>query len=81
MHLPPSAGRYRFRATVTGPEASAAVPEVLRVAGVSVSLGGRQVGRMAAHSDGSYAVDAPGAGSYVLTDQGRAVLAALLGER
>jgi len=29
--------------TVTGPEASAAAPEVLRVAGVSVSLAGRQV--------------------------------------
>ena len=29
--------------TVTGPEASVAAPEVLRVAGVSVSLGGRQV--------------------------------------
>ncbi|WP_455712183.1 MFS transporter [Streptomyces canus] len=31
-----------------------------------ISLGGRQVGRMVAHSDGSYTVDAPGAGSYVL---------------
>ncbi|MFE2219808.1 collagen binding domain-containing protein [Streptomyces canus] len=31
-----------------------------------ISLGGRQVGRMVAHSDGAYALDAPGAGSYVL---------------
>ncbi|MGW2521575.1 MFS transporter [Streptomyces sp. NPDC001617] len=31
-----------------------------------ISLGGRQVGRMVAHSDGAYAVDAPGAGNYVL---------------
>ncbi|GAQ65540.1 MSCRAMM family protein [Streptomyces scabiei] len=31
-----------------------------------ISLGGRQVGRAVAHSDGAYAVDAPGAGSYVL---------------
>ncbi|WP_449487592.1 MFS transporter [Streptomyces sasae] len=31
-----------------------------------ISLGGRQVGRMVAHSNGAYAVDAPGAGSYVL---------------
>jgi len=31
-----------------------------------ISLGGRQVSRMVAHPDGAYAVDAPGAGSYVL---------------
>ncbi|MFL5993659.1 MAG: DHA2 family efflux MFS transporter permease subunit [Streptomyces sp.] len=31
-----------------------------------ISLGGRQVGRMVAHSDGAYTMDAPGAGSYVL---------------
>ncbi|MEV5987357.1 MFS transporter [Streptomyces sp. NPDC052051] len=31
-----------------------------------ISLGGRQLGRSVAQADGSYAVDAPGAGSYVL---------------
>src|SRR5690606_25581613 len=39
------------------------------VAGAAVtliSLGGRQLGRSVAQDDGSYAVDAPGAGSYVL---------------
>ncbi|MCX3063189.1 MFS transporter [Streptomyces beihaiensis] len=31
-----------------------------------ISLGGRQLGRAVAQADGSYAVDAPGSGSYVL---------------
>ncbi|MFG2515081.1 MFS transporter [Streptomyces sp. NPDC048584] len=31
-----------------------------------ISLGGRQLGRCVAQADGAYAVDAPGAGSYVL---------------
>ncbi|WP_078913833.1 MFS transporter [Streptomyces sp. NRRL S-37] len=31
-----------------------------------ISLGGRQLGRSVAQADGAYAVDAPGAGSYVL---------------
>ncbi|WP_030677156.1 MFS transporter [Streptomyces sp. NRRL B-1347] len=31
-----------------------------------ISLGGQQLGRSVARADGSYAVDAPGAGSYVL---------------
>ncbi|MER7489445.1 MFS transporter [Streptomyces sp. NPDC126497] len=31
-----------------------------------ISLGGRQLGRSVAQADGGYAVDAPGAGSYVL---------------
>ncbi|KOU58527.1 transporter [Streptomyces sp. MMG1533] len=31
-----------------------------------ISLGGRQLGRSVSRSDGSYGVDAPGAGSYVL---------------
>ncbi|WP_328529167.1 MFS transporter [Nocardioides sp. NBC_00368] len=31
-----------------------------------ISLSGRQLGRSVAHADGSYAVDAPGAGTYVL---------------
>ncbi|WP_455712019.1 MFS transporter [Streptomyces canus] len=42
---------------------SAPVP---RAAITLISLGGRQVGRMVANADGAYAVDAPGAGSYVL---------------
>ncbi|GAA2418088.1 MFS transporter [Streptomyces daghestanicus] len=42
---------------------SAPVP---RAAVTLISLGGRQVGRVVAHPDGSYTVDAPGAGSYVL---------------
>ena len=31
-----------------------------------ISLSGRQLGRSVAHADGAYAVDAPGAGTYVL---------------
>ena len=31
-----------------------------------ISLAGRQLGRSVAHADGSYAVDAPGSGTYVL---------------
>ncbi|NGN92184.1 MFS transporter [Nocardioides sp. KC13] len=31
-----------------------------------ISLSGRQLGRSVAHADGSYAVDAPGSGTYVL---------------
>ncbi|WP_189120060.1 MFS transporter [Nocardioides luteus] len=31
-----------------------------------ISLSGRQLGRSVAHADGSYSVDAPGAGTYVL---------------
>ncbi|MEU5956080.1 MFS transporter [Streptomyces sp. NPDC047525] len=42
---------------------SAPVP---RAAVTLISLGGRQLGRAVAQGDGSYAVDAPGAGSYVL---------------
>ncbi|OAH15031.1 MFS transporter [Streptomyces jeddahensis] len=43
--------------------------ESVPVAGAAVtliSLGGRQLGRSVAHGDGSYGLDAPGAGSYVL---------------
>ncbi|UUU36921.1 carboxypeptidase regulatory-like domain-containing protein [Streptomyces sp. CA-210063] len=37
-----------------------------RAAVTLISPGGQQVGRVVAHPDGSYTVDAPGAGSYVL---------------
>ncbi|MEU4008793.1 MFS transporter [Streptomyces pseudogriseolus] len=39
---------------------------VPRAAVTLISLGGRQLGRSVAQDDGSYAVDAPAAGSYVL---------------
>ncbi|MGW2226041.1 MFS transporter [Streptomyces formicae] len=39
---------------------------VPRAAVTLISLGGRQLGRGVAQGDGSYAIDAPGAGSYVL---------------
>ncbi|MFE7778315.1 MFS transporter [Streptomyces sp. NPDC057445] len=39
---------------------------VERAAVTLISLSGRQLGRTMAHPDGSYALDAPGAGSYVL---------------
>ena len=39
---------------------------VPRAAVTLISLGGRQLGRSVAQADGSYALDAPGAGSYVL---------------
>ncbi|MET9801831.1 MFS transporter [Streptomyces sp. NPDC006368] len=39
---------------------------VTRAAVTLISLGGRQLGRAVAHADGTYALDAPGSGSYVL---------------
>ncbi|MER7112139.1 MFS transporter [Streptomyces sp. NPDC000229] len=39
---------------------------VARAAVTLISLGGRQLGRAVAQADGSYALDAPGPGSYVL---------------
>ncbi|MDG9713686.1 carboxypeptidase regulatory-like domain-containing protein [Streptomyces sp. DH10] len=57
-----SSGGIPVSGHVIGAE-SAPVP---RAAVTLISLGGRQVGRVAAHPDGSYTVDAPGAGSYVL---------------
>ncbi|WP_459112891.1 MFS transporter [Streptomyces malaysiensis] len=39
---------------------------VARAAVTLISLAGRQLGRSVAHPDGSYALDAPGSGSYVL---------------
>ncbi|MER6627950.1 MFS transporter [Streptomyces sp. NPDC000987] len=50
------------RGFVRGAE-SAAVP---RAAVTLISLTGRQLGRSVAQADGSYTLDAPGAGSYVL---------------
>ncbi|MFD4571496.1 MFS transporter [Streptomyces sp. NPDC058417] len=50
------------RGFVRGAE-SAPVP---RAAVTLISLAGRQLGRSVAQADGSYAVDAPGSGSYVL---------------
>ncbi|MFH8492545.1 MFS transporter [Streptomyces coeruleorubidus] len=57
-----SSGGIQVSGHVIGAE-SAPVP---RAAVTLISLGGRQVGRVVAHPDGSYTVDAPGAGSYVL---------------
>ncbi|MFC8129950.1 MFS transporter [Streptomyces sp. NPDC057302] len=62
--VPPQAigGGTPVHGFVRGAE-SAPVP---RAAVTLISLGGRQLGRAVAQGDGSYAVDAPGAGSYVL---------------
>ncbi|MEW2045660.1 MFS transporter [Streptomyces sp. NPDC005476] len=58
---PPSGG-IPVHGFVRGAE-SAPVP---RAAVTLISLAGRQLGRSVAQSDGSYALDAPGTGSYVL---------------
>ncbi|CAL9474809.1 Putative multidrug resistance protein MdtD [Streptomyces sp. enrichment culture] len=58
----PASGGTPVRGFVRGAE-SAPVPQA---AVTLISLGGRQLGRSVAQADGSYAVDAPGAGSYVL---------------
>ncbi|WP_107083732.1 MFS transporter [Streptomyces viridochromogenes] len=58
----PSGGGVPVRGFVRGAE-SAPVPQA---AVTLISLAGRQLGRSVAQADGSYAVDAPGAGSYVL---------------
>ncbi|MDH6629770.1 EmrB/QacA subfamily drug resistance transporter [Streptomyces sp. LBL] len=57
-----SSGGVPVRGFVRGAE-SAPVP---RAAVTLISLAGRQLGRAVAHSDGSYTLDAPGTGSYVL---------------
>ncbi|MER5211314.1 MFS transporter [Streptomyces sp. NPDC002838] len=57
-----SSGGIPVRGYVRGAE-SAPVP---RAAVTLISLAGRQLGRSVAQADGSYAVDAPGTGSYVL---------------
>ncbi|MFB7218247.1 MFS transporter [Streptomyces sp. NPDC056227] len=58
-------------ATVQGTPVSGVVrgtegAPVARAAVTLISLGGRQLGRSVAQADGSYRLDAPGAGSYVL---------------
>ncbi|MEU5227299.1 carboxypeptidase-like regulatory domain-containing protein, partial [Streptomyces toyocaensis] len=55
-------GGFPVRGAVRGAD-GAPVP---RAAVTLISLGGRQLGRSVTRADGSYAVDAPGAGSYVL---------------
>ncbi len=55
-------GGIAVRAFVRGAE-SAPVPQA---AVTLISLGGRQLGRSVAQADGSYVLDAPSAGSYVL---------------
>ncbi|MBL1096379.1 MFS transporter [Streptomyces coffeae] len=56
---PPRQGVYGFVRNGDG----GTVP---RAAVTLISLAGRQLGRSVAHADGSYALDAPGSGSYVL---------------
>ncbi|MFD7815373.1 MFS transporter [Streptomyces sp. NPDC059785] len=58
----PVPGGVPVRGHVRGAE-SAPVP---RAAVTLISLAGRQLGRSVAQADGAYALDAPGAGSYVL---------------
>ncbi|GJF26955.1 MFS transporter [Streptomyces sp. HO565] len=58
----PVSGGIPVRGFVRGAE-SAPVPQA---AVTLISLAGRQLGRSVAQADGSYAVDAPSAGSYVL---------------
>ncbi|WP_217235909.1 MFS transporter [Streptomyces sp. AC555_RSS877] len=58
----PVSGGIPVRGHVRGAE-SAPVPQA---AVTLISLAGRQLGRSVAQADGSYGVDAPGAGSYVL---------------
>jgi hypothetical protein len=57
-----ASGGVPVRGFVRGNE-SAPVPQA---AVTLISLAGRQLGRSVAQADGSYAVDAPGSGSYVL---------------
>ncbi|MER6272016.1 MFS transporter [Streptomyces sp900105755] len=77
---PETAGLFTAVATIAGPEQSAgsgATPvhgfvrgaesaPVAQAAVTLISLSGRQLGRAVAGFDGSYRLDAPGAGSYVL---------------
>ncbi|MZD04982.1 MFS transporter [Streptomyces sp. SID5785] len=58
----PTGGGTPVHGFVRGAESA----PVARAAVTLISLGGRQLGRAVAQGDGSYAVDAPGAGSYVL---------------
>ncbi|MFF7473195.1 DHA2 family efflux MFS transporter permease subunit [Streptomyces sp. NPDC008092] len=77
---PETAGRFTAVATIAGPEQSAGSGStpvhgyvrgaesapVAQAAVTLISLSGRQLGRAVAGFDGSYRLDAPGAGSYVL---------------
>ncbi|AVH57809.1 MULTISPECIES: MFS transporter [Streptomyces] len=58
----PASHGIPVRGYVRGAE-SAPVPQA---AVTLISLAGRQLGRSVAHTDGAYAIDAPGVGSYVL---------------
>lgn len=58
----PTTGGIPVRGFVRGAE-SAPLPQA---AVTLISLGGRQLGRSVAQADGSYTLDAPGAGTYVL---------------
>ncbi|MHB9759937.1 MFS transporter [Streptomyces sp. BYX5S] len=58
----PVGGGVPVRGFVRGAESA----PVARAAVTLISLGGRQLGRAVAQGDGSYGIDAPGAGSYVL---------------
>ncbi|MEV0737675.1 MFS transporter [Streptomyces sp. NPDC050549] len=58
----PASGGISVRGFVRGAE-SAPVPQA---AVTLISLGGRQLGRSVTQADGSYALDAPSVGSYVL---------------
>ncbi|MGV9844085.1 MFS transporter [Streptomyces fungicidicus] len=58
----PASGSVPVRGHVRGAD-GAPVPQA---AVTLISLGGRQLGRSVAQADGAYALDAPGAGSYVL---------------
>ncbi|MFF7719773.1 MFS transporter [Streptomyces luteogriseus] len=62
MRAEDASGGVPVRGFVRGNE-SAPVPQA---AVTLISLAGRQLGRSVAQADGSYAVDAPGSGSYVL---------------
>ncbi|MEV7733069.1 carboxypeptidase-like regulatory domain-containing protein [Streptomyces sp. NPDC088921] len=62
----PAAVRSSAGVPVGGHVIGAESAPVPRAVITLISLGGRQVGRVVAHSDGAYTVDAPGAGSYVL---------------
>ncbi|MFH8368074.1 MFS transporter [Streptomyces sp. NPDC018031] len=59
-------GEPRTRQGVHGFVRNADGAAVPRAAVTLISLAGRQLGRAVAHGDGSYALDAPGPGSYVL---------------
>ncbi|WP_371578951.1 MFS transporter [Streptomyces sp. NBC_01314] len=62
----PSSGSGGGGIPVTGHVRGAESAPVPRAAVTLISLGGRQLGRSVAGADGSYTVDVPGAGSYVL---------------